>query len=290
MAKGNEWLTAFRTPWGLFEYKVMPFGLANAPAIFQRFIQSILREYLDVFCFVYLDNILIFSKTRSEHVDHVAKVLSKLQDNKLTASPEKCQFFADKVVFLGFVITPQGISMDPDKLSTIANWPYPRTAPELLQFLGFSNFHRRFIAKFSHIVAPLTALTKKLVPATALLKTDAPRHSFNTLISLFTSSPFLLHFDFSKPRILQVDCSGVALSGILSQMDDNNCLRPVAYHSKKLTPAEQRWQVHDQELGAIVACFVEWRCWLAGTNVPVVVLSDHANLKYFMTSQHLTPR
>lgn len=114
--------------------------------------------------------------------------------------------------------------------------------------------------------------------------------AFKTLVSLFTSSPFLLHFDFNKPRILQVDCSGVALSGILSQMDENNCLRPVAYHSKKLTPAEQQWQVHDQELGAIVACFVEWRCWLAGTNQPVVVLSAHVNLKYFMTSQHLTPR
>ena len=115
-------------------------------------------------------------------------------------------------------------------------------------------------------------------------------NAFKTLVSLFTSSPFLLHFDFNKPRILQVDCSGVALSGILSQTDDNNCLRPVAYYSKKLTPAEQRWQVHDQELGALVASFMEWRAWVVGTNSPVIVFSDHANLRYFMTAQHLTPR
>lgn len=216
----------------------MPFGLANTPAIFQRFIQSILREYLDVFCFVYLDDILIFSKTRYEHVDHVSKILSMLQTHKLTASPEKCRFFVDSVVFLGFVISPSGISMDPLKLSTIADWPYPKTAPELLRFLGFSNFYRRFISHFSHIVAPLTALTQKSVPATSLLKTDPPRKAFETLRTLFTSSLFLLHFNFDKPRVFHVDCSGVALSGILSQTADAGNLKPVAYYSKKLTPAE----------------------------------------------------
>lgn len=290
VAEGHEWLTAFRTPWGLFEYRVMPFGLANAPAIFQRFIQSVLREYLDVFCFVYLDDILIFSRTRSDHVDHVSKVLSKLRDHKLTASAEKCSFFSDKVLFLGFVITPKGISMDPAKLSTITDWPYPSTTPELLRFLGFANFYRRFISHFSHIVTPLTALTRKNVPTASLLKLPAPQAAFSTLKRLFSSSPFLLHFDFTKPRVLHVDCSGVALSGILSQTDAVGRLRPVAYYSKKLTPAEQRWQVHDQELGAVVACFHEWRCWLAGANVPVAVFSDHSNLRYFMSAQHLTPR
>lgn len=180
--------------------------------------------------------------------------------------------------------------MDPSKLATITDWPYPRTASKLLWFLDFSNFYRRFIFHFSHIIAPLTALTCKSAPTSALLKTDAPRNAFDTPRCLFTSSPFLLHFNFDKPCVLQVDCSGVALSGILSQAEDSGNLRPVAYYSKKLTPAEQRWQVHDQELGAIVACFTEWRCWLSGTNAPVVVLSDHANLRYFMTSQHLTPR
>lgn len=290
VAKGYEWLTAFRTPWGLFEYQVMPFGLANAPAIFQRFIQAVLREYLDVFCFVYLDDILIFSRTREDHVDHVSKVLAKLLDHRLTASAEKCSFFSDRVLFLGFVITPGGISMDPAKLSTITDWPYPSTAPELLRFLGFANFYRRFISHFSHLVTPLTSLTKKNVPASALLRLAAPREAFAALKRLFSTSPFLLHFDFAKPRVLHVDCSGVALSGILFQADGAGQLRPVAFCSKKLTLAEQRWQVHDQELGAVVACFHKWRCWLAGTAVPVAVFLDHANLRYFMTARHLMPR
>lgn len=290
VASGDEWLTAFRTPWGLFEYRVMPFGLANAPAVFQRFIQSVLCEYLDVFCFVYLDDILIFLKTRSDHVNHVSLVLSKLKEHHLTASPEKCLFFADRVIFLGFVITPTGLSMDPAKVATISDWPYPRTAPDLLRFLGFANFYRRFISHFSHIVSPLTALTKNSVSTVSALLQDTPRHAFLVLKRLFSSTPFLLHFDFSKPRVLQVDCLGVALSGILSQTGDDNLLRPVAYFSRKLSPAEQRWQVHDQELGAIVSCFTEWRCWLSGTNSPVAVLSDHANLRYFMSSKQLTPR
>lgn len=241
VAKGYEWLTAFRTPWGLFEYRVMPFGLANAPTIFQRFIQAVLREYLDVFCFVYLDEILIFSKTCAEHTDHVSKVLSKLLEHQLTASAEKCSFFSDKVLLLGFVITPNGISMDPAKLSTITDWPYPSTAPELLRFLGFANFYRRFISHFSHLVAPLTALTKKNVSALALLQHKKPREAFKVLKRLFSTSPFLLHFDFAKPRVLHVNCSGVALSGILSQADSKGDLCPVAYYSKKLTLAEQRW-------------------------------------------------
>lgn len=131
--------------------------------------------------------------------------------------------------------------MDPAKLSTITDWPYPSTAPELLRFLGFANFYRRFISHFSHLVAPLTALTKKNVSALALLQHKKPREAFKVLKRLFSTSPFLLHFDFAKPRVLHVNCSGVALSGILSQADSKGDLRPVAYYSKKLTLAEQRW-------------------------------------------------
>lgn len=268
----------------------MPFGLANAPAIFQRFIQWVLREYLDVFCFVYLDDILIFSKTRDQHVVHVSKVLDALMKNNLTASAEKCSFFSDSVTFLGFIITTSGIEMDPAKLSTIRDWPYPENLGQLQKFLGFANFYRRFISHFSSIVTPLTSLTGKNVQTVSLLQQKPAMDAFKLLRDLFISAPFLLHFDFAKPRVLQVDSSGFALSGILSQKDLDGKLRPVAYYSKKLSPAEQRWQVHDQELGAIVACFLEWRSWLANTNVPVMVLSDHANLRYFMNSQSLTPR
>jgi hypothetical protein len=125
VAKGHEWKTAFRTPWGLYEYLVMPFGLANAPACFQRFIQFVLREFLSVSCYVYIDDILVFSKTREEHQQHVTQVLQCLQDHRLFASPKKCLFYADKVSFLGFTISAEGIKMELDKLSTVTNWPYP---------------------------------------------------------------------------------------------------------------------------------------------------------------------
>ena len=137
VAEGDEWKTAFRTPWGLFEYLVMPFGLANAPANFQRFIQWVLREYLDVFCFVYLDDILIFSKSEQEHLEHIDKILFALSENKLTASPEKCAFFQTSVVFLGFVISTTGISRDPVKLKSISFTERFETLTKISRFLQF---------------------------------------------------------------------------------------------------------------------------------------------------------
>lgn len=288
--KGDEWKTAFRTPWGLYEFTVMPFGLANAPAIFQRFIQWVLREFLDISCFVYLDDILIFSKSKEEHERHIEQILAKLSEHRLTASPGKCQFFVTEVVFLGFVISTAGLSMDPMKLKTIAEWPYPSDIADLRRFLGFSNFYRRFIPAFSQVVAPLTDLTNATADVKGGLQKSLAQESFKLLRTLFAESPFLLHFDFHRRRVIQVDSSGYAFSGILLQYSDAGKLKPVAYYSKKLSPAEKNWQVHDQELGAIIACFQEWRAWLLGSEEPVAVLSDHANLRYFMTAQDLTPR
>lgn len=290
VARGHEWKTAFRTPWGLFEYLVMPFGLANAPACFQRFITSILSEFLGVFCFVYIDDILIFSETEDEHEGHIRLVLSKLRAHGLYASVNKCLFCQDSVPFLGFIISSEGMTMDPGKLATIRDWPLPRNVRELRRFLGFANFYRRFIHRFSDIAAPLTSLTKEGVHVEAGLQLPDVVKSFHDLKIAFTTAPFLLHFDFNKTCVIQVDSSGYALSAILSQPDDAGQLRVRAYYSRKLTPAEMLWQVHDQELGAMVAAFVEWRAWVVGTNSPVIVFSDHANLRYFMTAQHLTPR
>lgn len=155
VAEGDEWKTAFT------EYLVRPFGLANSPACFQRFIQWVLREYLDVFCFVYLDDVFIFSKTNEDHLIHIEKVFAALSEHKLTASAQKCAFFQTSVVFLGFVISISGILMDPSKLSTIADWPYPKNLNDLQRFLGFSNFYRRFIPSFSRVARSLTALQAK---------------------------------------------------------------------------------------------------------------------------------
>jgi transposase InsO family protein len=287
---GQEYLTAFRTPWGLFEYMVMPFGLANAPATFQRFIQHVLREFIDVCCFVYIDDILIFSKTEEEHFTHLSSILAKLREFSLKASLKKCQFFQTEVQFLGFIISSQGLRMDPAKLDTIVQWPLPETLRGLRRFLGFCNFYRRFIPNFSTVAGPLTNLTKEAEFRPSRLKEIVATNAFSTLKSSFLSAPLLSHFSFDSDRIVHVDSSGFAIAGVLSQPDSTGRLRPVSFFSRKLTDQERVWPIFDLELYAVISAFEEWRAWLAGTKNPVLVYSDHANLKHFMTAKVLSPK
>lgn len=191
---------------------------------------------------------------------------------------------------MGFGISTTGLRMDPAKLSTIAEWPYPTDIADLRRFLGFTNFYRRFIPRFSAEVSRLTDLTKKDSDVVLGLTCEETKNAFLSLIEAFTSAPFLKHFDFNAKRVLQVDASAYAFSAILTQPNKSGALVPVCYYSKKLSPAESRWQTHDQELGAIVAAFKEWQLWLMGSNNQIFVFSDHANLQYFMEGRSLTPR
>ncbi|KAH9466898.1 hypothetical protein Pst134EB_033244 [Puccinia striiformis f. sp. tritici] len=290
VAPGHEWKTAFRTPWGLFEYQVMPFGLANAPATFQRFIQHVLREYLDVCCFVYIDDILIFSRTKDQHLIDLRNILAKLREHSLKASLKKCEFFCTQVTFLGFDITERGLKMNRTKLSTIDQWPFPSSLRELRRFLGFTNFYRRFIPRFSSVAGALTSLTKGDFGEQLALHTSEALIAFENLKQLFVSEPLLLHFDFAKDRILHVDSSGFAIAAVLSQPDDHGNNLPVSYFSRKLNERERSWQIFDLELLAIVSAFEEWRAWLMGTDNPVTVYSDHSNLLYFKTAKYLSPK
>jgi hypothetical protein len=290
VAPGHEWKTAFQTPWGLFEYLVMPFGLANAPAIFQRFIQHCLREYLDVCCFVYIDDILVFSKTQEQHVKDLHNILSKLQQYNLKASLSKCQFFQSAVKFLGFKISSDGLRMETGKLSTILEWPLPSSLKQLRRFLGFCNFYRRFIPKFSGLARPLTELTKEGNFTVENIQKPEPRASFSALKKCFLMAPLLRHFNFHFPRIVHVDSSGYAIAAVLSQPDQSGKLQPVSFHSRKLTDRERGWSIFELELLAIVEAFEQWRAWLMGTEDPVRVYSDHANLRHFSTIKHLNPK
>jgi len=162
--EGDEWKTAFRTPLGLFEHLVVPYGLTNAPAAFQAFIQDTLRDLLDIICVVYLDDILIFSRTQEEHDTHVKLVLDRLCDAHLCANPAKCEWDKSEVEYLGYIIGADGIKMNPKKLDTIVSWPKPTSIKEVQSFLGFANFYRRFIDGYSRIALPLTDLTRKKHP------------------------------------------------------------------------------------------------------------------------------
>ena len=158
---GDEWKTAFRTRYGHFEYTVMPFGLTNAPAVFQHMANDIFRDFLDIFTIVYLDDILIYSKTQEEHDEHVRQVLRWLREYGLYAKLEKCSFSQNQVEFLGYVVSSDGISMDPMKVQAILEWQTPLSVRDVQCFLGFANFYRKFIKNYSKVVLPLTQLTQK---------------------------------------------------------------------------------------------------------------------------------
>jgi hypothetical protein len=159
--KGDEWKTVFRTRYGHYEYLVMPFGLANAPATFQNMMNEILRDLIDQGVVVYIDDILIYSETEEEYKRLVNDVLKRLHDNGLALAPEKCEWHVSKVEFLGYVISAEGVSMAQDKVEDILNWETPKTVKDIQSFMGFANFYRRFIRNFSMLTKYLTDLTKK---------------------------------------------------------------------------------------------------------------------------------
>ena len=174
MKEGEEWKTAFRTRSGLCEYLVMPFGLTNAPATFQAFINNVLRKYLDVFVVVYLDDILVYSKTLEEHVQHVTKVLTALQDSRLKIKPEKSEFHRKEVIFLGYIVSRHGLKMDGNKIKTILEWPIPTTVKEVQSFLGFANFYRRFIGQYSKIAALSRSLPGRRTRSSGTIQRKSP--------------------------------------------------------------------------------------------------------------------
>jgi hypothetical protein len=164
IAEGDEWKTAFRTRYGSFEWLVMPFGLTNAPVAFQRFMNDIFGDLLDVCVIVYLDDILIYSDDPKQHTEHVREVLRRLRKHGLYAKGSKCTFHTDRVEYLGFILGPDGLSMDVDKVKVIQDWPEPRKVKDIQSFLGFANFYRRFIHGYSDIAVPLVKLTRKGEP------------------------------------------------------------------------------------------------------------------------------
>ena len=278
MKKGEEWKTAFRTRYGLYESKFMPFGLTNAPATFQAYINKTLRPGLDRFCTAYLDDILIYSETTEEHVEHVRWVLKALQEAELEVKPQKCEFHVNQVEYLGFIITTNRIRMDNAKVETIIAWPIPDRVRDVRAFLGFGNFYRRFIRAFSRLAQPLTALTKKGQP---FVWTSECQSAFDKMKTAFTTAPVLTHFDFEKDVVIETDASDFVSAGIMSQRDDEGILHPVAYYSKKHSPAECNYDIYDKKLMAVVWAFEEWRCYLIGKKV--TILTDHQNLKHFTT-------
>jgi hypothetical protein len=166
MKLGDEWKTTFKTKFGLYEWLVMPFGLTNAASTFMRLINEVLHAFIGRFVVVYFDDILIYSKSLEEHLEHLCVVFNALRDARLFGNHTKCTFCTDRVVFLGYVVTAQGIEVDPAKIEAISSWLQPKTVTQVRSFLGLVGFYRRFVKDFGSIPAPLNELTKKDVPFT----------------------------------------------------------------------------------------------------------------------------
>jgi hypothetical protein len=246
--QGDEWKTAFNTPSGHYEYQVMPFGLTNVPAVFQALINDVLRDMINHFVFVYLDDILIFSKSRHEHCQHVRQVLQRLLKNHLYVKPEKCEFHVTDVAFPGFIIKQGQVLMDSKKTQAVRDWPVPKTVKEVQQFLGFANFYRRFIRGFSSVAAPISALTKK--EAAPFGWTPDADQAFRRLKERFSSAPILTVPNPSLPFIVEVDASSVGIGAVLSQRSSDGKVHPCAFLSHRLSSMETRYDVGGSEDGA----------------------------------------
>lgn len=287
IAEGDEWKTTFRTRYGSFEWLVVPEGLTNAPSTFQRFMNDIFSDMLDVTVIVYLDDILIYSDDMTHHRQHVREFLKRLRKHGLFANGKKCQFHKDTVEYLGYILSPVGLTMSEEKVKTIIDWPEPRKIKDVQSFLGFANFYRRFIHGYSDIVIPLTRLTRK---DTSWNFDTNCRKAFDKLKEEFTHAPVLAHWKPDSELIIETDASDYALAAILSQRTSDGEIHPIAFHSRSFHSSELNYDTHDKELLAIFEAFKRWRQYLEGSGTPIDVVTDHKNLEYFSTTKLLTRR
>ena len=260
--EGDEWKTAFKTPMGLYESLVMNFGLCNALATFQTFMDEQFKDLIATgHVVVYLDDILIFADNEAKLERLTYRVLQRLLDLNLFLQPEKCSFNRTSVEYLGLIISEGKLCMDPIKLEAVRKWPRPKTVKDIQKFLGFCNFYQRFIKGYSELAHPLFDLTKKGEP---FIWINHHKASFTGLQDVLTSSPVLLLPDYGKPFTLYTDASNYATSTILEQDDALGQSHPVAFYSKSLQPTERNYEIHDKELLAIVHSLCHFRHYLQG--------------------------
>ncbi|KAL0548854.1 hypothetical protein IC582_013330 [Cucumis melo] len=272
--------TAFRSRYGHYEFIVMSFGLTNAPAVFMDLMNRVFREFLDTFVIVFIDDILIYSKTEAEHEEHLRMVLQTLRDNKLYAKFSKCEFWLKQVSFLGHVVSKAGVSVDPAKIEAVTGWTRPSTVSEVRSFLGLAGYYRRFVENFSRIATPLTQLTRKGVP---FVWSKACEDSFQNLKQKLVTAPVLTVPDGSGSFVIYSDASKKGLGCVLMQQG-----KVVAYASRQLKSHEKNYPTHDLELAAVVFALKIWRHYLYGEKIQI--FTDHKSLKYFFTQKELNMR
>jgi hypothetical protein len=243
--EGDEWKTTFKMNEGLYEWFVMPFGLTNAPSTFMILMNKVLKDFIGKFVIVYLDDILIFSKTEEGHLRYLTLVLRRLQQEKLLVNLKKSSFMKKELIYLGFMISSNELKMDPQKVKAIKEWSSPRKIFEVRSFHGLSSFYRKFIRNFSGICASMMDTVKKRHKS--FHWTKEAKKSFKLLKEKITRQPVLVLLDFSKTSKVRCDTSGFAIGVILSQ--DN---RPVTYFSENLNDAKRNYSMYDKEFYVVI--------------------------------------
>jgi hypothetical protein len=283
--------TAFRTPSGLYQWRVLPFGLSNSPAVFQRTMASFFQRNftnpdgttvtaLGSFVQIYLDDILIYSKTAEEHARHLDFVFSTLRENGIYLNPKKCEFNKAEVRFLGHLVSKDGVRPDPAKVEVMKQWPVPTDRHELYRFLGFANYFRVFIRDYATIASPLYPLTQISSKDEFAGKwTQLEQDCFEAIKTALANAPTLKLPDFDIPFEVLVDASNIAVGAVLIQE-----LRPCAYESKKLSAAERKWTTTERELYAAVHALKVWECYLRHPSLPFTLWTDHNPNTFFSTN------
>jgi transposase InsO family protein len=279
--------TAFRTPMGLFQFRVLTFGLTNAPATFQAEMNRILAPFLRKFVVVYLDDILIFSKSKEEHYSHLAQVLEVLRREKFFAKLSKCEFLVTELKFLGHLVGKDGIRPDPSKLAAVKDWPVPTTVKKLQSFLGLANYFRKFLLGYSSLVAPLVKLCCKSTPSkpNPWVWTEDHQQRFEKVKEMLISAPLLALPDPDKPFEIISDASLYGTGAILLQEN-----KPISYTSAQFIPAEKNYFTTEQECLGVIKAFEEWRCYIEGGKHPVTLVTDHHPLTYLKTQPTMSRR
>ncbi|GKD35311.1 putative reverse transcriptase domain-containing protein, partial [Tanacetum coccineum] len=272
--------TAFKTWYGHYELQVMPFSLTNAPAVFMDLMNQVCKPYLDKFVIVFIDDILIYSKNKKEHEEHLKEILELLRKEELHAKFSKCEFWIPKVQFLGHVIDSQGIHMDPAKIESIKDLASPKNPTEIRQFLGLVGYFRRFIKGFSKVAKPMTKLMQKKVTFEWGDKKEA---SFQTLKNKLCSAPIASLPQGAKNFIVYCNASHKGLGAVLMQN-----VKMIAYVSRQLKIHEKNYTTHDLELVEVVFALKIWRHYLYGTKR--MVFMDHKSLQHILDQKELNMR
>ncbi len=275
----------FITALEAYKYKMLSFKLTNESIFFQQYMNDVLWNFLNDFCQVYLDDILIYSKTRKKHRDHVKLVLSRLREAELQIDIRKCEFDVEETVFLEVIVSELDLRMNLSKVTVIVSWITSINLKEIQSFVRFVNFYRRFIKNFSKLVKSFTQLTRK---NTSFVWNEICVQVFDNLKKQVSSISVLRHFDLKRQAILKIDASNYVKDEILSQYDDERVLHSMIFYSKSMILAEINYHIYDKKLLVIIRCFEHWWFELKCTELLIQIFIDHQALKIFMKNKQLS--